>query len=259
MVAQAILRLCETNHLHLLPQFIPGRLNVLADSLSRRSQVLGSEWTLCCQGSQEVLCRWPATIDLCDGSESQASSLLLADVRPSVGGHRCHDAVLGRPSGLLLSPLRGAPLGPCQGQAIAGVGPHPNSSILDSTPVVSRPAGTSGRGSSLPSTGEGFTQTTALPLLSPEPTVLRLTAFRLSSDLRDISASLQRWLVNLPTVYGLPPVETTRRNGQFIMCGVNVMVIPSVGRLFLRLLRSSSIYVVLFPFPTLPLPPIAPC
>ena len=39
-VAQAILRLCEASHIQLLPQFIPGRLNVLADSLSRaRSSV----------------------------------------------------------------------------------------------------------------------------------------------------------------------------------------------------------------------------
>ena len=36
-VAQTVLRLCESSHVQLLPQFIPGRLNVLADSLSRRS------------------------------------------------------------------------------------------------------------------------------------------------------------------------------------------------------------------------------
>ena len=45
-VAQAILRLCEDNAVRLLPQFVPGHLNVLADSLSRGSQVLGLEWTL---------------------------------------------------------------------------------------------------------------------------------------------------------------------------------------------------------------------
>ena len=44
-VAQVLLRLCEAQSVRLLPQFIPGHLNVLADSLSRRSQVLGSEWT----------------------------------------------------------------------------------------------------------------------------------------------------------------------------------------------------------------------
>ena len=91
------------------------------------------------------------------------------NVRPSVGGHGCHDAVLGRPSGLRLSPFWASPLGPCQGPAIAGVGAHPNSYILDTTPVVSRPAGASGRDSGLPSIVEGFTQTTALPSLSPEP------------------------------------------------------------------------------------------
>ena len=36
-VAQVILRICESHQVHLVPQFIPGRLNVLADSLSRRS------------------------------------------------------------------------------------------------------------------------------------------------------------------------------------------------------------------------------
>ena len=42
-VPQELLRLCEAHSIRLLPLFIPGHLNVLADSLSRRSQVLGSE------------------------------------------------------------------------------------------------------------------------------------------------------------------------------------------------------------------------
>ena len=44
--------------------FIPGRLNVLADSLSCHSQVLGSDWTLCHQAFREVLHHCPATVDL---------------------------------------------------------------------------------------------------------------------------------------------------------------------------------------------------
>ena len=63
-VAQAILRLCELNAVRLLPQFGPGRLNVLADFFSRGSQVLGSEWTLCQEVCQELFRRWPVTIDL---------------------------------------------------------------------------------------------------------------------------------------------------------------------------------------------------
>ena len=63
-VAQELLRLCESQSVRLLPRFIPGHLNVLADSLSRCSQVLGSEWTLCPQAVSELLHQWPATIDL---------------------------------------------------------------------------------------------------------------------------------------------------------------------------------------------------
>ena len=54
-VAQSILRLCEAHRVRLVPQFIPGCLNVLADSLSRRSQVLGSEWTLCFPAFRDLL------------------------------------------------------------------------------------------------------------------------------------------------------------------------------------------------------------
>ena len=63
-VAQAILRFCEDSSIRLLPQFIPGKLNVLADALSRSSQVLGSEWTLCQDVCQELFRLWPVTIDL---------------------------------------------------------------------------------------------------------------------------------------------------------------------------------------------------
>ena len=62
-VAQASLHLCEAHSVRLVPQFIPGRLNVLADTLSRRSQVLGSEWNLCFPAFRDLLL-WPAIIDL---------------------------------------------------------------------------------------------------------------------------------------------------------------------------------------------------
>ena len=48
----------------LVPQFILGRHNVLADSLSRANQVVGSEWTLCQEVVNKLLRRWPATVDL---------------------------------------------------------------------------------------------------------------------------------------------------------------------------------------------------
>ena len=63
-VAEAILCLCEANGVRLLPQFVPGHLNVLADSLSRGSQVLGSEWTLCMDVCLELFRRWSVAVDL---------------------------------------------------------------------------------------------------------------------------------------------------------------------------------------------------
>ena len=48
----------------LAPQFIMGRHSVLADSLSRPNQVLGSEWTLKSEVFQELWKRWPVIIDL---------------------------------------------------------------------------------------------------------------------------------------------------------------------------------------------------
>ena len=41
-----LLSWADNHSVHLLPKHIPGRLNVLADQLSRRHQVLNTEWTL---------------------------------------------------------------------------------------------------------------------------------------------------------------------------------------------------------------------
>ena len=62
--AQSILRWAEMNEVSLVPQFILGSHNVLADSLSRKNQVIGSEWTLCQEVVGKLLKRWPAIIDL---------------------------------------------------------------------------------------------------------------------------------------------------------------------------------------------------
>ena len=62
--AQMILRWAEENRVTIVPQFILVRNNVLADSLSRQNQVIGSEWTLCQEVVDKVLKIWPANIDL---------------------------------------------------------------------------------------------------------------------------------------------------------------------------------------------------
>ena len=48
----------------LLPQFILGSKNVVVDSLSRRCQVLGSEWALAQEVVDDLRRMWPVTVDL---------------------------------------------------------------------------------------------------------------------------------------------------------------------------------------------------
>ena len=204
-VAQVILQLCESHHINLLPQFIPGHLNVLADSPSRKSQVLGSEWTLCHQAFQELR-HWTANIDLFATALNHRLLVYFSPMGGSlVSGDRCDASVLGQPTGVCLSPLRVDPSCPLQGSAIEGVDAHPGGSILASIPLVSGP-------SELLVDIPFFLPRRRDLLKQPHfdhyhqnPPVLQLTAFRISSDPLAISGSLREWLINLPTAGGHPP------------------------------------------------------
>ena len=62
--AQDLLRWAEHHAISLLPQFIMWRNIVLADSLSRPRQILGSEWTLKLSVFQQLWRRWLVSIGL---------------------------------------------------------------------------------------------------------------------------------------------------------------------------------------------------
>ena len=62
--AQLLLRWTESMGITLLPQFIMEARNVVADSLSSRHQVLGSEWTLAQEAVDDLLRMWPVTVNL---------------------------------------------------------------------------------------------------------------------------------------------------------------------------------------------------
>ena len=63
-VAQRILRWAEQLNIVLMPQFVPGRNNVVADALSRPNQVIGSDWVLHQEVFNWLRERWSVTIDL---------------------------------------------------------------------------------------------------------------------------------------------------------------------------------------------------
>ena len=63
-LAQEILRWAESHSIRLLPQFILGSLNVLADSLSRPHQLPHTEWSLHPEVFRSLGRLWPVQIDL---------------------------------------------------------------------------------------------------------------------------------------------------------------------------------------------------
>ena len=62
--AGEILLWVESMKIALLPQFIQGSLNTRVDLLSRPNLMIGSEWTLQQEVVQDLLHQWPAIIDL---------------------------------------------------------------------------------------------------------------------------------------------------------------------------------------------------
>ena len=204
-VAQLVLRFCEEFHITLLPQFIPGKMNVLADSLSRRNQVIGSEWTLCAEVFCQLLHRWPATIDPFATSLNYRLPVYFSPmVDPQSAGT---DAMLQSwdslqayafpPFGLLslvLTKVRqsqGLELTP-----IARIWPQHlwSPDLLEL--LVEIP-------SFLPHRRDLLKQP-HFHHYHENLHVLQLTACHISSVPRVIPASLQRWLVNLPSVVDTP-------------------------------------------------------
>ena len=80
VVAQRIQCWAEQLNIVLMPQFVPGRNNVVADALSHPNQVLGSEWMLHQEVFNWLRQHWPVTIDLFASSLSHRCSAYFAPV-----------------------------------------------------------------------------------------------------------------------------------------------------------------------------------
>ena len=74
-IAQRILRWAEDLSVVISPQFIMGNHNVLANTLSRPNQILGSEWTLKQEVFRDLCRRWPVSIGLFATSQNHSCSL----------------------------------------------------------------------------------------------------------------------------------------------------------------------------------------
>ena len=195
----------EDSQIQLLPQFIPGKMNVLADSLSRKNQVIGSKWTLCVEAFRHLLHLWPATIDLFATSLNHRLPVYFSPmVDPQSVGT---DAMLQSwdslqayafpPFGLLSRVL--VKVWQSKGLELTLIAPfwpqHPwfpdLLKLLVEIPFF------------LPRWRDLLKQPHFRHFHQNFP-VLQLTAWRISSDPRAIPDSLRRWLVSLPSVDDAP-------------------------------------------------------
>ena len=200
-MAQTILRLCETNDVLLLPQFVPGKLNVLADS-----QVLGSEWTLCQEVCQELFHRWSANIDLFATSKNHrlpayfspvvdTQALTTDEMTQCWDGLQAYEFPL---FGFIPNVL--AKVRQSRNLEVTLVAPYwplkpwfPDIlELLVDIPVL------------LPRRRDFLRQLHFHHFHRNLPS-LHMTGFRIDSERRVISASFRQWLDNLLSAAGLPP------------------------------------------------------
>ena len=80
-LTQGILHWAESLSIRLLPQFIPGSLNVLADSLSHPHQLPHTEWSLHLEVFLSISRMWPVQIDLFATSANHQCSVFFSPFR----------------------------------------------------------------------------------------------------------------------------------------------------------------------------------
>ena len=158
------LRWAENLPVVISPQFIMGKHNVLADSLSRPNQILGSEWTLKQEVFRDLCKRWPVSIDLFATSQNHQCSIYFSPYHDQNAlGTECSSSELGWVAGVCLSSL--VPHSSSSEEApvvLWGPADH-HSSILAPEAVVSGSARSGGRRSGRSSTVQGPSASATLP------------------------------------------------------------------------------------------------
>ena len=146
--------------MQLTPQFIMGRHNVLADSLSCPNQVLGSEWTLKIEEVASV------HRPVCHLTQSPMFSIFFTVPRSERSGYGCSAPELGWVAGVCLSTL--VAHSSCSEEApviLWGPTDH-RSSLLASESVVPGPSGSGGGRSGSSTSVPGPPSSTPLPSAS---------------------------------------------------------------------------------------------
>ena len=185
----------------LLPQFIQGSLNTRADLLSRPNLVIGSEWTLHQEVVQDLLHQWLAFIDLFATSLTARLPVFFAPAwKPKATRVDAFLQHWGRSSGICFSSHSHHKVSSSQTESLSQLrsdSHHPLLAskewfpdlleLLSDIPIE------------LPKRRDLLQQPHFNRFHENLP-MLRLTAWRLSSDSPVRQASLRQWLDNLPPV-----------------------------------------------------------
>ena len=168
--AQHLLHWAESINLSLVPQFIMGAQNVVTDSLNCSHRVLGLEWTLAQEVVNELVARWPVTVDLFTTALNYRLLVYFSPPLQSHGsGHRCLSSGLGWIAGVCFPTFCADPSVPDQADVVHRDVSHPLRFLLAPEGVVSC-ATEPGGGSSGPSAHTSrLNQTASLRLSAPEP------------------------------------------------------------------------------------------
>ena len=107
LLTSRLLRWTESFDVHLEARYLPGESNVLADVLSRRGQVVGTEWSLHPQGGETTSSYVGQSVDrpVRDLPQREAAPILLACPGSTGRLRGCVSSSLGRPGSLRVPSL----------------------------------------------------------------------------------------------------------------------------------------------------------
>ena len=154
--------------LSVVPQFIVGAQNVVADSQGCRRQVLASGWTFTQEVVDELVARWLATVNLFTLALNYRLPVYFSPLSDPMAAGTCFSTRLGCTAGIRI-PFCADQSGPKQAGVVHSDLSHPHLSLLASEWVVScAPESDGGSSVSLAHMWRP-TQTAPLPSSAPEP------------------------------------------------------------------------------------------
>ena len=168
-MATKLLAWCARRQVSLTAKFLPGKLNVLADSLSRKGQIIHTEWPLHRGMLSQIFHFWEVPhIDLfATRLNNRLPVFCVASSRSLSLGSGCDVSVLGRNDSLCIFSHSPSPEGGSE-NGVRNLPGHSDSSVLGKSPLLSSSVVTAGCASDQASLAAGSFDPASFSVLSSE-------------------------------------------------------------------------------------------